>query len=147
MKKQTSPKKIDPKREEYYFLTEKLQEIEAALEGSCNDIDCDKYTYKYCLKKRYKPVLKHGFSCIPSLKREKEAIMGIVSLPRYKKFRYKKCTVCEKTLDSLGSGYSIVSFTRPSPSGDKGYVEYNSIYVHKKCKRKVAVPEGWEKGI
>ena len=134
---------IDHKREEFYFLTEKLQEIDAALDGSCNDIDCDKYTYKYCLKKRYKPVLKHGFSCILSLKREKEAIMRIVSLPRYKKFRYEKCTVCGKKLDSLGKEYSIVSFTRPSK--DKGYFEYKGIYAHKKCKRKVAVPEGWEK--
>ena len=134
---------IDQKKEEYYFLTEKLQEIDAALDGSCNDIDCDKYTYKYCLKKRYKPVLKHGFSCILSLKREKEAIMRIVSLPRYKKFRYEKCTVCGKKLDSLGKEYSIVSFTRPSK--DKGYFEYKGIYAHKKCKRKVAVPEGWEK--
>jgi len=135
---------IDNKREEYYFLTEKLQEIEAALEGSCNDIDCDKYIYKYCLKKRYKPVLKHGFSCIPSLKREKEAIMRIVSLPRYKKYRYLKCSVCGRKLDSLGKEYSIVSFTRPCTK-DKGYVEYNGIYAHKKCKRKVAVPDGWKK--
>ena len=134
---------IDAKREEYYFLTEKSQEIDAALEGSCNDIDCDKYIYKYCLKKRYKPVLKHGFSCISSLKREKEAVMRIVSLPRYKKYRYEKCTVCGKNVDSLGKEQSIVSFTRPSK--DKGYVEYNGIYVHKKCKRKVAVPDGWKR--
>src|SRR3989344_5889909 len=99
------------KREEYYFLTEKLQEIDAALEGSCNDIDCDRYTYKYCLKKRYNPVLKHGFSCISPLKREKEAIMRIVSLSRYSKFRYGKCAVCGKKLDSLGREFSIVSFT------------------------------------
>ena len=141
--KQTPYKMIENKREEYYLLTEKLQEIDAALEGNCNDIDCDKYLYKYCLKKRYEPVLKHGFSCIPSLKREKEAIMRIVSLPRYKKFRYEKCAVCGKKLDSLGSEFSIVSFTRPS--GDKGYVEYKGVHVHKKCKRKVAVPKGWEK--
>lgn len=134
---------IDNKREEYYFLTENLDEINAALEGNCNDIDCDKYIYKYCLKKRYKPVLKHGFSCIPSLKIEKEAIMRIVSLPRYKKYRYEKCAVCEKKLDSLGKEYSIVSFTRPYK--DKGSVEYKGIYVHKKCKRKVAVPDGWKR--
>lgn len=134
---------IDQKREEYYFLTEKLQEIDAALDGSCNDIDCDKYIYKYCLKKRYKPVLKHGFSCISRLKIEKEAIMRILSLPRYKKFRYKKCSVCGKKLDSLGKEYCIVSFTRPC--GDKGYVEYKGIHVHKKCRRKVAVPEGWKR--
>jgi len=132
-------------REEYYILTEKLEEIDAALEGNYNDIDCDKYIYKYCLKKRYKPVLKHGFSCIPSLKREKEAIMRIVSLPRYSKFRYVECAVCGKKLDSLSNEFTIVSFTRPYK--DKGSFEYNGVHVHKKCKRKVAVPEGWKKGI
>ena len=144
MKKQRLPREVDPKREEYYFLTGNLDEVTTALEGSCNDIDCDKYTYKYCLKKRYKPVLKHGFSCIPPLKREKEAVMRILSLPRYKKLRYGKCAVCGKKLDSLGNEYSIVSFTRPC--GDKDYVEYTGIHVHRKCKRKAAVPEGWEKG-
>jgi len=136
---------IENKREEYYFLTEKLQEIDAALEDNCNDIDCDKYMYKYCLKKSYKPVLKHGFSCIPSLKREKEAIMRIVSLPRYKKYRYVKCAVCGRELDSLGKEYRIVSFMRPSCLNE-GYFEYQGIYVHKKCKRKVAVPDGgWKR--
>lgn len=143
MKRQTSPRKIDSTREEYYLLAEKLEEINAALEGHCNDIDCDKYLYKYCLKKRYKPVLKHGFSCIPPLKREKEAMMRIVSLPRYSKFRYVKCAVCGKKLDSLGNEFAIVSFTRPS--GDKGYVGYKGVDVHKKCKRNVTVPEGWKK--
>ncbi|MBI1935461.1 hypothetical protein HYS31_03390 [Candidatus Woesearchaeota archaeon] len=134
---------IDNKREEFYFLTERLQEIDAALEGNCNDIDCDKYIYKYCLKKIHKPVLRHGFSCTLSLKREKEAIMRIVSLTRYKKCRYLKCTVCGKKVDSLGKECSVVSFTRPC--GDKGYVEYKGIYAHKKCKRKVAVPDGWKR--
>ena len=143
VKKQTLSKETDPKREEYYFLTEKLDEINAALNGNCNDIDCDKYIYKYCLKKKYKPALEHGFSCIPSLKREKEAVMRILSLPRYKKFRYEKCSVCGKTLDTLGSDFAIVSFTRPCK--DKGSFEYKGVHVHKKCKRKVAVPLGWEK--
>lgn len=134
---------IDQKREEYYFLTEKLDEINSALDGNCNDIDCDKYIYKYCLKKKYKPVLKHGFSCIPSLKREKDAVMGILSLSRYKKYRYEKCSVCSKTLDTLGKEFAIVSFTRPSE--DKGAHYYKGVSVHKKCKSKVKTPEGWKK--
>src|SRR3989344_2301141 len=125
MIKPTPYKMIDNKREEYYLLTEKLQEIDVALEGNCNDIDCDKYLYKYCLKKRYKPVLKHGFSCTPSLKREKEAVMRIVSLPRYSKFRYGKCAVCGIKFDSLSNEFAIVSFTRPS--ANKGYVEYKGV--------------------
>lgn len=143
MKKQTLSGKADPKREEYYLLTEKLEEINAALDGNCNDIDCDKYIYKYCLKKKYKPVLKHGFSCNPSLKREKEAIMRILSLPRYKRYKYEKCIVCGKTLDTLGKEFAIVSFTRSYK--DKGSFEYKGVYVHKKCKSKVTMPEGWKK--
>ncbi len=32
-------------RDEYYILLETLEEVNWALEGSCNDIDCDKYRY------------------------------------------------------------------------------------------------------
>src|SRR3989344_3678814 len=101
-------------QDEYYLLTEKLEEIIWALEGSCNDIDCDKYIYKNLLKKKYKPVLKHSYSCTPKLKREKEAAMGLLSLKKFRKFRYKKCKVCNKKLDSLGKDFTIVSFTRPA---------------------------------
>ena len=45
--------------EEYLLLTERLEEIEWALEGSCYDIDCDKYPYKDFLKNKYKHILKH----------------------------------------------------------------------------------------
>ena len=69
-------------REEYSFLEKNLEEITWALEGSCNDIDCDKYAYRDLLKKRYTPVLKHGFSCLPSLKKEKEAVLRLLSLKK-----------------------------------------------------------------
>jgi hypothetical protein len=143
VKKKSLPKKIDSKKEEFYFLTVKLDEINAALKGNCNDIDCDRYIYKDCLRKKYKPVLEHGFSCIPSLKREKEAVMGILSLSRYKKYRYERCNVCGKILDILGKEFAIVSFTRPCK--DRKAFEYQGIQVHKRCKDKVNTPEGWEK--
>jgi hypothetical protein len=144
VKKKIISKKIDPIKNEFYFLTDKLDEINSALDGNCNDIDCDKYIYKDCLKKRYKPVLEHGFSCISFLKREKEAVMGILSLTRYKKYRYIKCNVCGKVLDRLGKEFSIESFTRPYK--DKGSFEYQGIYIHKKCKNNVSTPKGWKKG-
>ena len=96
--------------DEYYVLTEKLEEITWALDCSCNDIDCDKYMYKDMLKKRYKPILKHSYSCIPKLKREKEAVMRLFSLKKFNKFRYKKCNVCSKKLDSLGRDFYYCKF-------------------------------------
>ncbi len=137
-------KKKNMPKIEYFFLTDKLEELNAALDGYCNNIDCDKYIYKYCLKKKYAPVLKHKVSCIPYLTREKEAFMRILSLPRYKKYRYEKCSVCGKILDTLGNDFACVSFTRPSRLSSDAY-EVNVIDVHKKCKSKVPTPEGWKK--
>ena len=133
--------------DEYYVLTEKLEEITWALEGSCNDIDCDKYMYKEMLKKKYKPLLKHSYSCIPVLKRGKEAIMRLLSLKKFNKFRYKKCNVCNKKIDSLGRKFTIVSFTRPIKFKGKKFYEYKGVQVHKQCKHKVIVPTGWKKGF
>ena len=127
--------------DEYYVLTDKLEEITWALDGSCNDIDCDKYMYKDILKKRYKPILKHSYSCIPKLKREKEAVMRLLYFKTFNKFRYKKCNVCNKKIDSLGKKFTIVSFTRPTE--DKKSYEYKGVQVHKQCKHKVIVPTGW----
>ena len=50
-------------RDEYYILLETLEEVNWALEGSCNDIDCDKYMYKDLLKKKNRKQLK---SCFPN---------------------------------------------------------------------------------
>ena len=133
--------------DEYYVLTEKLEEITWALGGSCNDIDCDRYMYKDMLKNKYKPLLKHSYSCIPKLKREKEAVMRLLSFKKFKKFRYKKCEVCNLKLDSLGKDYTIVSFTRPKISKGEKFYEYKGFRVHKQCKHKVAVPKGWKKGF
>ena len=73
-------------KEEYYVLTDKLEETEWAIEGKCNDIDCDKYLYKDLLKKKYEPVLKHNFSCIKKLKSGSASTHAIVQLytPPYK---------------------------------------------------------------
>ena len=131
-------------RNEYYLLEEKLDEITWALEGKCNDIDCDKYMYKELLKKKYKPVLKHSFSCLDKLKREKEAVMSLLSLKKFKKYRYKKCDVCKRNLDKLSDKNKIVSFTRLSPT-NKGYYQWDGVWAHKKCSPKVKIPKGWKK--
>ena len=131
-------------RNEYYLLEEKLDEITWALEGKCNDIDCDKYMYKDLLKKKYKPVLKHSFSCLDKLKREKEAVMSLLSLKKFKKYRYKKCDVCKRNLDKLSDKNKIVSFTRPSPT-NKRYYQWDGVWAHKKCSPKVKIPKGWKK--
>jgi len=70
--------------DEYYFLIEKLDEVIWAIKGECNDIDCDKYLYKDLLKKIYKPVLEHNFSCFDKLKREKDVKMN-------RKIRIRDC--------------------------------------------------------
>ena len=136
----------DKNLEEYLFLTERLDEIIWALEGDCNDIDCNKYLYRGLLKKRYKPVLDHNFSCIPKLKQEKEALMRILSNKKYIRHRYKKCNVCKNKLDSLDEKNKIISFTRPSKI-NKNYTEWNGVWVHKKCSKKVKTPKGWFKGF
>lgn len=132
-------------REEYYILGKKLEEVTWALKGSCDDIDCDKYTYKDLLKKRYKPVLEHGFSCLPNLKREKEALLRLLSLKKFRKFRYRTCPICKKKLDSLSKNYTIASFLRPSEFNGRKAYEYKGISVHRGCKKKVPTPHGWEK--
>ena len=131
-------------RDEYYFLTEQLEEVNWALEGQCNDIDCDKYMYKELLKKKYKPVLEHSFSCIESLKREKAAIMRLLSQKKYKKYRITGCNVCKKNLDKLDEKNIIVSFTRPSQRNTKHH-KWDCFWVHKRCSSKVKVPEGWKR--
>lgn len=120
-----------------------LEEVNWAIEGSCNDIDCNKYTYKNLLKKKYKPVLEHNFSCMPHLKTQKEALLRLLSMSKFRRFRYEKCKICKKQLDKLGENYTIVSFTRPSKIG----FEYKGISVHKKCSKKVKNIEGWKKGF
>ena len=135
--------KSEKVRDEYFLLTDKVEEINAALEGYCDDIDCDKYTYRDLLKKKYKPVLEHNFSCIDKLNREKSAVMRLLSLDKFKRFRYEKCSVCNKQVDKLSDTSTIVSFTRPVP--DRNAYEWNGLHVHKKCEKSVTIPEGWNK--
>jgi|SRR3989344_982851 len=132
-------------KEEYYILTDKLEEIEWALEGKCNDIDCDKYMYKDLLKKRYKPVLEHNFSCTKKLKSEKEALLRILSQKKYKNYRFLKCKVCNKNLDKLNPKSKIVSFTKEITEKGKVYYQWSGIWVHKRCAKKVKIPKGWVK--
>lgn len=126
----------------YEILTQKLEDIDWALEGKCDDIDCDKYMYKEMLKKKYKPVLEHNFSCMANLKRDKKATMRLLSLPKFKKFRYKNCFACKRKLDKLSDKSIIVSFTRPSIK-DKRFIEWNGEWAHEKCEKRVKVPIGW----
>ncbi len=127
---------------EYYLLTEKLEEIVFALEGKCNDIDCDKYMYKQMLKQKYKPILEHNFSCIKSLKRDKAAIMRLLSQSQFKRYRYVKCYICQRIMDKLSKNNTIVCFTRISAVNKKLH-ELNMVRVHNNCKRKVKIPKGW----
>lgn len=131
--------------EEYYLLTDKLEEIEWAIEGKCNDIDCDKYMYKDLLKKKYKPVLEHNFSCMKKLKREKEAVLRILSQKRYIKYCYLKCNICKKSLDKLSKKSKIVSFTRPISENGKVFYQWNGVWTHNLCASKVKIPRGWNK--
>ena len=131
-------------RDEYYFLTDKLDEVSWAIKGECNDIDCNKYLYKDLLKKKYKPVLEHNFSCMNKLKREKEAILRLLSQKKYRKFRFERCNVCKKFLDKLNEKNKIVSFTCPLPANEK-YHKWNCTWVHGKCSSKVKIPAGWKR--
>ncbi len=132
-------------QDEYFFLTEKLEEIEWAIKGECNDIDCDKYMYKDLLKKRYKPVLEHNFSCMKSLKIEREALLRILSQNKYRKYKFIKCRICAKEIDKLGKEGEIVSFTRPSTYNNKKCSEWAGVWAHKICASKIKIPEGWKK--
>ena len=63
---------MDEAKEEYFVLDERLDIVRQAISGSCDDIDCDGYLYKDLLKKKYKPVLEHNFSCMGKLKEEQK---------------------------------------------------------------------------
>lgn len=145
LEKEAHTKMTRHRREEYHFLTERLEEIEWALKGECNDIDCDKYLYKSLLKKKYKPVLNHGFSCIKRLRIEKEAVLRILSRKEYKKYRYLKCNVCKKNLDKLSEKSKVVSFTRPIKREEKIFYQWEGKWVHNKCSSKLKILQGWNK--
>ncbi len=130
--------------DEYHYLTQRLDVVNWAIEGGCDDIDCDKYTYKSLLKKKYKPVLKHNYSCMEHLKREKVALLRVLSLKRFRKQRYIACPVCKKDVDELNKNSIIVSYTKPI---ENKLHRYDSVLVHKKCSGKVKIPEGWKREI
>ena len=132
-------------KEEYYLLTDKLEEIEWAIDCKCNDIDCDKYMYKDLLKKKYMPVLEHNFSCMKKLKREKEAVLRILFQRKYIKYRYLKCNICKKSLDKLSEKSKIVSFTRPIKENRKVFYQWDCVWAHSICAPNVKIPKGWNK--
>lgn len=130
--------------EEYFLLTETLDEVNWALDGDCDDIDCDKYMYKNMLKKKYKPVLEHNFSCMKSLRNKKITVMRLLSEKKYRKYRYAICKVCKQTVDKLNEKNIIVSYTRPSLT-HKGFYEWEGDWTHNKCRSKVKIPKSWKK--
>lgn len=134
----------DKTKEEYYLLVDLLDRITWSLDGSCDDIDCDQYTYKNLLQKRIKPVLEHNFSCVKKLRTEKEAILRILSQKKYVQYRSKKCNVCKKSVDSLSKDSFLVSYTRPYPLKNNSH-EWNAVWVHKRCRTKLQIPKGWKK--
>ena len=134
----------DKNRDEYYFLTNKLDEIIWSLKGECDDIDCDKYLYKDLLKKKYKPVLEHNFSCIESLMRDKATVMRILSDRKYRKYRYEKCASCKKLLDKLSDKNKIVSFIKQLLN-NKEHHQWKGFWAHKNCESKIKIPKGWKK--
>lgn len=131
-------------REEYGFLTEKLDEVNWALQGDCNDIDCNKYLYKNLLKKKFKPILKHSYSCMEKLMREKDAILRLLSQKKFKEYRFERCYVCKRLLDKLNDKNKVVMFSKKSEKNKK-YYEIKLFGIHGKCESKVKTPEGWEK--
>jgi len=132
--------------QEYQVLTERLEEIRWAIDGDCDDIDCDKYAHRNLLKKKYKPVLEHNYSCMKKLNTDEAALLRLLSLKKFRKYRYKKCNVCRRIVDSLDKKGIIVSFTRPSKT-HKGGSEWHGVWTHRKCASKVKTPKGWKKGI
>ena len=136
---------MNPFYYEYVLLTSKLDDINLALEGSCDEIDCDKYMYKEMLKKKYRPILKHGYSCVPNLKRDKAAIMRLLGMKKFRKYRMKKCKVCSRNVDTLGNSHTIVSFTRPSTYNNRIAYEWKGLHAHRTCSRKVKTPKEWER--
>jgi|SRR3989344_4021640 len=135
--------KVKEEREEYYLLRDFLDEINFALKDQCNDIDCDHYVYKELLKKKYRPVMEHRFSCIDSLNRQQDALLRLLSLKRFRKFRYEKCRVCQKKLDTLSDDATIVAFTKPTEN--RKFYRYESVRAHRKCSQLVKIPKGWKK--
>ena len=132
-------------KEEYYFLTEKLERVNWALEGQCDDIDCDKYIYLDCLKASHKPILEHNFSCMSKLKVEKDVILRLLSQRKYGRYRFEKCIVCKRSLDKLSNKSVIVSFTKPIKHNGKTCYQWKGVWTHRKCSSKVKIPKGWKK--
>ena len=133
-------------RYQYYLLTGLLDSVKWQIKGGCEDIDCDKYIYLDCMKKSKRvTVLKHKFSCIPKLKRDYKAIIELLDDKKFRKLRYKKCPVCHRLLDSLSDYNPLKSFISKTPKGTgkfKGY-EMRIYQTHKRCKKKLKVPEGF----
>ena len=136
-------KNIEQSSNEYFYLINQLDIINNYLTGNvCDDIDCDRYMYKDCLKK-HRPILEHKFSCFPMLKRDRDSLMRILSLPKYKRFRYCKCAVCGKIVDKLGKYFHIEGYTKKCE--DSSCYHWDSSYMHKGCKKKFKIPKGWKK--
>src|SRR3989344_5894391 len=121
--------------EEYSYLTYRLDVVTWALKGECDDIDCNKYIHRDELRKDCKPVLEHNYSCMDHLKRERNALLRILSQKRYRKERYEQCVVCKKDVDQLDDRSVLTAFSRHSRRNPK-YSEIKFVRSHKACSRK-----------
>ena len=134
-------------KDQYFLLTEILDSVKWQLEGGCEDIDCDRYIYKNCLKKSIKPVLEHNLSCMPKLKTDYNALVALLSDKKFKKLRYEKCQICKKEMDKLDNKNPLTSFMAIKPKSVgrlKGY-EMRIKRTHKKCQKKLKTPEGFRR--
>jgi hypothetical protein len=140
MKQETQDQEV---ADEYHYLTNRLDTVKVAIEGSCDDIDCDQFIYKDILIDECGPVLNHQSSCMQHLHKEHAALMRILSMQRYAQERYRSCDVCQDQLDTLGEEYTIVGYMQEI-QGEEVY-EYRSYCVHAGCKMEVRIPDGWKK--
>lgn len=148
MIKKLNTKKFGSVKDQYWLLTDLLDNTKWQLEGDCEDIDCNRYIYLDSMKRKSVcTVLDHKFSCVPKLKRDYKSIMGLLSEKKFRKLRYKKCDVCAKLLDTLNNKNPITTFIAKKLSGKgkiKGF-ECKMFRTHKQCKKMLKVPEGFRR--
>ena len=135
----------DPVKSQYYLLVDFLDRTKWQLRGDCEDIDCDKYIYRTSLKKHH-PTLEHSYSCFPSLQRQLQSLMALLSDKKFKRFRFKRCEVCANPLDTLDDKNPFSSFIEIEPKKKgkfKGY-EFKSFRTHPRCRKLLPTPQGFK---
>ena len=114
----------------YLILNENLENCEDIINNECDDIDCSKFKYAKELRNPYN-IISHA-SCVKKAKSEKEIILEFLKEKRFNRFRYKKCCVCKKKLDTLSKEYHIEMITKKLAKSSQAYF----FIMHAKCKKK-----------